>query len=258
MKTRLAKFIADAGAASRRSAERLIESGAVAVNGAIVTTPVFFVEDGDKVSIHGKQISAAAKIRIFAFHKPIDVMTTLSDPNGRKTIYDFLPPEYKMLKYIGRLDFKTTGLILLTNNGDVARRLTLPTSGVVREYVAKLHPKNMGEIKSQAVAQRLRKFLSPLSADDSIFDSLRRGVVIDKIKYAPMEIEVVSRYPISVRIKLTEGKKNEIRIAFDAIGLPVSKLSRVSYGGIELGTLSPGGIRELSDGEVKKLLVNSD
>ncbi|MCL2338792.1 MAG: rRNA pseudouridine synthase, partial [Proteobacteria bacterium] len=254
MKTRIAKFIADSGVASRRDAERLIESGAVAVNGAKITTPVFFIDDGDTVSVNGKQIPASEKIRIFAFNKPIDTMTTARDPLGRKTIYDILPKEYKNLKYIGRLDYKTTGLILLTNNGDVARILTLPTSGIIREYIAKLHPKNMIEIASPATAHHLRKFLSPVSADDSVFDPLRRGITVDGMKYAPMGVDVLSRYPVSVRIKLREGKKNEIRIAFDAIGLPVAKLSRVSYGGIALGTLVPGAIRELSDAEVKKLL----
>ena len=126
MTTRLAKFIADTGYASRRGAEELIQSGVVSVNGKIIDTPVFFVEDGDKVCVKGREIKKNEDIKLYAFHKPINTMTTARDPLGRKTIYDVLDKKYKNLKYIGRLDFKTTGLLLLTNNGDFARKMSLP------------------------------------------------------------------------------------------------------------------------------------
>ncbi|MDR1207106.1 MAG: rRNA pseudouridine synthase [Rickettsiales bacterium] len=253
MKIRIAKFIADNGAASRREAERLIESGAVRVNGAVIESPVFFVGPQDKIEIRGKRIDASAKTRVFAFNKPIDIMTTAHDPNGRRTIYDALPEKCKNLKYVGRLDFKTAGLLLLTNNGELARRLTLPANGIIREYEAKLHPKNIGEIKSGTIARNLRRFLSPMSSDDSIFDAARRGLTLGGVHYAPMDIEILSRYPLNVRIRLQEGKKNEIRIVFDYLGLPVSKLRRVAYGPIKLGNLAPGEIRELNKDELKKI-----
>ena len=125
MKIRLAKFIADAGIASRRAAEDLIARGMVSVNGEKVDTPVFFVEDKDVVLVDGKKVSSKPKTKLYAFHKPINTMTTRNDPDGRKTIYDFLPPELHGLKYIGRLDYKTTGLLLLTNDGELARKMTL-------------------------------------------------------------------------------------------------------------------------------------
>lgn len=248
MKTRLAKFIADSGVASRREAERLIESGAVSVNGKRVDTPVFFVEPADRVSVSGKEIKIRTKTRVFAFNKPINSVTSMRDPEGRKTIYDFLPAEMRGLKYVGRLDYKTTGLLLLTDDGELARKLTLPESGIVRTYIAKLRPDT-----TSGNAKRLREFLSPLSSDDSIFDVLRRGAAIGGVKYAPMEIELLSRYPLSVKISLREGKKNEIRIAFDYIGLPVSKLHRISYGGVPLGDLPAGKWRSLSESEIKRI-----
>jgi 23S rRNA pseudouridine2605 synthase len=260
MKTRLAKFIADSGVASRREAERLIENGAVFVNGEKITTPVFFVEGPDKVVVSGKQIeNRKSKIenRVFAFHKPINTITSTSDPQGRTTIYDVMKHKSlninHKLAYIGRLDYKTTGLLLLTGDGDLSRALTLPNNKIERVYVATLHPKKFQDIKNPAPANALRKFLSPISADDNIFDSARRGMTIDKIKYAPMKIEVLSRYPLSVRLSLAEGKKNEIRVVMDALGFMVKKLNRESFGPISLGKLAPGELRELSEKEIDLL-----
>jgi len=257
MTTRLAKFISDSGAASRRGAEALIESGRVSVNKTVVKTPVFFVDENDTVAIDGKIIRNRGGTRLFAFNKPINTVTSARDPDGRATVYDILPPQYRGLKYIGRLDYKTTGLLLLTNAGELARKLTLPASGVARTYVAKLRAANAAEIKNPNVARNLRKFLSPLSSDDAIFDAARRGITIDGTRYAPMEIEILSRYPLSVKITLFEGKKNEIRIVMEHLGLPVSKLQRVSFGPIELGDLPIGEIRELSDEEIKKLMSDT-
>ncbi|MCL2331263.1 MAG: rRNA pseudouridine synthase [Proteobacteria bacterium] len=264
MKTRLAKFISDSGAASRRGAEALIESGRVSVNKAIVRTPVFFVDETDAVAIDGQPIRGRGDTRVFAFNKPVNTVTSAHDPDGRRTIYDVLKqskttnpqspaPSPQSLKYIGRLDYKTTGLLLLTNDGELARKLTLPSSGIARTYIAKLRAANAAEIKSTNIARNLRKFLSPMSSDDAIFDAARRGVAINGVKYAPMEIEILSRYPLSVKITLREGKKNEIRIVMEHLGLPVSKLQRISFGPIELGNLSPGDIRELSEQELKDL-----
>jgi 23S rRNA pseudouridine2605 synthase len=143
------------------------------------------------------------------------------------------------------LDYKTTGLLLLTNDGELARKMTLPSSGLKRVYIATLHPKKFGDIKSAARAKSLRNFLSPLNSDDTIFDAARNGATIGGIKYAPMEIEVLSRYPLSVKLTLTEGKKNEIRIVMDWLGFMVKKLHRISYGEYELGDLKPGEIRLL-------------
>jgi len=253
MKIRIAKFIADSGVASRRDAEQLIAKGAVSVNGKTIDTPVFFIEAGDKVFVNGKPIQQRTGTRVVAFNKPVNTVTSARDPDGRTTVYDCMPAGMRGLKYVGRLDFKTTGLLLLTDDGELARRLTLPEAGLVRTYVAKLRP-DPSAAKSPNGIRRLRDFLSPLSADDAVFDALRRGVAIDGVKYAPMGIELLSRYPLSVKIKLREGKKNEIRIAFDYIGLPVAKLHRESYGPVELGNLRLGEYRELSEKEIKRLV----
>lgn len=218
MKQRLAKFIADCGIASRRDAEKLITSGVVTVNGVVVDTPVFFVDGTEEIVVNGKKIDhrmADGESRLYAFHKPINTMTTARDPRGRKTIYDVIDPEYKNLKYVGRLDYKTTGLLLLTNDGELARKLTLPSSNIERVYIATV-----------------------FGNDTSTLDRARRGITVDGIKYRPMKIEVLENNDL--RITVTEGKKNEIRIVLAAVGLPVKKLHRISYGNIELGKLSVG------------------
>lgn len=217
MKTRIAKFIADSGVASRRAAEDLIANGRVLVNGEKIETPVFFVDENDSVVVDGKKIETRGEIKLYAFHKPINTMTTRADPMGRKTIYDVLPAEYKNLKYIGRLDYKTTGLLLLTNDGELARKMTLPASNISRTYIATVY------------------------GDLSKLDLARRGITVDGIKYKPMKIDVMDEH--NLRVTVTEGKKNEIRIVLRAIGAPVKKLHRISFGKIELGNLPVGKIR---------------
>lgn len=220
MSIRLAKFIADSGVASRRAAEALIKSGVVSVNGDVINTPVFFVEDTDVVCINGKEIKSDSDIKLYAFHKPINTMTTARDPMGRKTVYDVLDKKYKNLKYIGRLDFKTTGLLLLTNNGDFARKMSLPKNCVERTYIA-----TVDKYTKQGL------------------DAVQKGVTVDGINYRPMKIKVLDEH--NLQIKVTEGKKNEIRIVLKSIGSPVKALHRISYGKIKLGNLAPGKILEI-------------
>ena len=228
MKTRIAKFIADSGIASRRTAESLIARGLVSVNGEKIDTPVFFVNDGDTVVVNGKKISDKKEIKLYAFHKPINTMTTRADPMGRKTIYDCLPQQYKNLKYIGRLDYKTTGLLLMTNDGELARKMTLPSSHIPRTYIANVY------------------------GDLSKLDSARRGITVKGIKYAPMKIDVIDNK--TLRVEITEGKKNEVRIVLGAIGAPVKKLHRISFGKIELGNLPVGKIREINQKTIDLIL----
>lgn len=221
MGVRVAKFIADSGVASRRGAEELIAAGRVSINGTVIDSPVNFVDENDTVEIDGKKISARTDTELYMFHKPINTMTTLHDPRGRKTIYDCLGDEYKNLKYVGRLDYKTTGLLLLTNDGDFARKLTLPSSNIERTYIATVN-----------------------STDFSHLDKARHGMVVDGIKYAPMKIEEIGGNDL--RITITEGKKNEVRIVLRACGCPVRKLHRISYGKIRLGKLPVGKIQKIS------------
>jgi len=220
MKIRLAKFIADSGVASRRGAEDLIKSGFVSVNGAVVDTPVFFVDENDTICIKGKKIEKQNDIKLYMFHKPINTMTTTRDPLGRKTIYDVLDKKYRNLKYIGRLDFKTTGLLLMTNSGDFARKLSLPANHIPRTYIATVN-----------------------NFDERGLNIARRGVTIDGIKYRPMDIEVIDKN--NLRVTVVEGKKNEIRIVFKHIKSPIVALHRIKYGTVSLGNLAVGKISEV-------------
>lgn len=230
MKVRIAKFIADSGAASRRGAEQLIASGAVAINGAPINSPVCFVEpDTDIVTINGYPIALRKETHLYAFYKPLNTMTTVRDPNGRKTIYDCLPEKYKSLKYVGRLDYKTTGLLLLTDDGELARRLTLPSSHIPRTYIATVNGTDMRRL-----------------------DAARRGITVDGIKYRPMQIEELGDG--NLRIVVDEGKKNEIRIVLRACHLPVRKLHRISFGKIELGDMKVGEIKQIPQKTIDAML----
>lgn len=228
MTVRIAKFLSDNGVASRRGAEKLISDGAVAINGKVIYSPVNFVNENDVVTVNGKAVSKKTETELYAFYKPINTMTTLSDPSGRKTIYDVLSKKYHHLKYVGRLDFKTTGLLLLTNDGDLARRLTLPSSKIPRIYIV------------------------GVSGNTKNLDRARRGMMVDGICYAPMKIAEIE--PNVLRIEITEGKKNEIRIVMRACGCPVTKLHRVSYGKIGLGNLTPGQIKKISQKTIDEMI----
>ncbi|MDR2268612.1 MAG: rRNA pseudouridine synthase [Rickettsiales bacterium] len=223
--TRIAKFLSNAGIASRRDAERMIESGRVAVNGTIIKTPVTFVSESDEIKLDGKRIFNSQVPQIYMFHKPAGCICSSRDPNGRKTIYDIIPAEYKKLKYIGRLDYNTSGLLLLTNDGGLARKMTLPESKIERVYIAKVG--------------------HAWTLDDKHFDRLlkpiQKGIKIDGIIYRPMKVERLGAGDL--KITLTEGKKNEIRIVFAHIGMPIRKLHRISYGQYELGDLQAGKIK---------------
>ena len=231
MKVRLAKYIADCGIASRRDAENLIVNGAVSVNGNIVNTPVFFVDDNDKVFLHNQHIQPDTAIKLYMFHKPINTMTTVRDPENRKTIYDVMEAKYKHLKYIGRLDFKTSGLLLLTNNGAFARQMSLPQNHIPRTYIATVSKHNKSGL-----------------------DIARKGVTVDGTKYRPMQINVIDDK--NLRITVTEGKKNEIRIVLKHIGSPVVALHRISYGPIQLGNLKVGKISEIDKKTIDLILKN--
>ncbi len=229
MKQRIAKFIADTGTASRRDAENLITSGRVAVDGVIIDSPVFFVDENNVVTVDGAPIAARAQTELYIFNKPLNTMTTARDPRGRRTIYDCLPEQYRTLRYVGRLDYKTTGLLLMTNDGALARRLTLPSSNIPRTYIA-----TVGDVD-----------LSGLAA-------ARRGMTIDGIAYRPMQIDELPGGDL--RVTVTEGKKNEIRIVLRACHTPVRRLHRISFGNITLGNLPVGKIRPVPQKTIDALL----
>ena len=232
MKIRIAKFIADSGITSRRGAEQMIANGRVSVNGKTIETPVHFVDDTDEILVDGKRIEKRTDTRLYAFHKPIGTVTTTRDPRGRNTIYDILPPEYRNLKYVGRLDFNTTGLLLMTNDGLLARKLTMPNSNIPRVYLADVDGNNMSKL-----------------------DRARHGVTIDGITYRPMKIEIMPDGRL--RVTVTEGKKNEIRIVLKHCGLPVRKLHRVMYGPVSIKNIPAGKIIELDKKTIDALVKTS-
>lgn len=222
MKIRIAKFIADSGITSRRGAEQMIADGKVIVNGVPATTPVMFVDDADEIVVNGKKIEPRTDTELYAFHKPIGTMTTTRDPRGRNTIYDILPREYRHLRYVGRLDFQTTGLLLMTNDGLLARKLTAPNANIPRVYIVDVAGNNMSKL-----------------------DKARKGITIDGIKYRPMKIEILRDKKL--RVTVTEGKKNEIRIVLKHCGLPVRTLHRVMYGPISIKDIPTGKIVKLDE-----------
>ncbi len=229
MTERIAKFIAAAGIASRRGAEDLIEQGAVTVNGAVVDTPATLVDDTDIVAVNGENVVRPDETEIYMFNKPMNTMTTANDPQGRKTIYDCLPDEYKHLKYVGRLDYRTTGLLLMTNDGELARKLTLPESRIPRVYIATVNGRDFSQL-----------------------NRARSGMTIDGITYQPMKIDILPDK--NLRVEIMEGKKNEIRIVLRKCGLPVRRLHRISYGPVRLGKLSVGKIQKLQQKTIDAVL----
>jgi len=229
---RIAKFLADAGIASRRDSENLILAGLVEVNGTKITSPALNVTDNDIIKVSGEIVHRSKEIRLWAFYKPSLVITTHKDPKGRETVFEILPPYLKRVISVGRLDYNSEGLLLLTNSGDLARKLELPSSNLEREYRVRI----IGE-------------LTP-----SIVDILANGVTIDGIKYRGIEI-IDDTYDKTsknywVTITLREGKNREIRRVLEHFDIKVSRLIRVRYGSIKLDDMKPGEVREIRNLEI--------
>ena len=222
---RIAKIIARAGIASRRDAECMIDAGRVSVNGKVITSPVLNVTKKDHVRVDGKEIKAADKERLWLFHKPLGVVSTSHDERGRQTIFDVLPKDLPRMMNIGRLDINSEGLLLLTNDGAIKRRLELPSTGWLRRY-------------------RVRVKGAP---NDASLAPLREGVKIEGEDFRPMEISVDRQQGANawLTIGIREGKNREIRRAMAHIGLLVNRLIRISYGPFQLGNLKPGEIEEV-------------
>ncbi|MBI1171795.1 pseudouridine synthase [bacterium] len=222
---RIAKVLSRAGIASRREAERLIEIGEVAVNGKVITSPALNVTAADAITVGGKPVKAAEPARLWLYYKPEGLVTSESDEKGRQTVFETLPPELPRVMSVGRLDLNSEGLLLLTNDGELKRRLELPSTGWLRKY-------------------RVRINGNPTDAD---LDPLRKGIVIDGERFQPMTV-VLDRIQGAnawLTIGLREGKNREIRRALNALDLYVNRLIRISYGPFRLGDLEPGGVEEI-------------
>ena len=219
---RIAKALARAGLCSRREAERWIGEGRVSVNGTVLTSPARDVGPNDKVLVDGNLLPSTEPPRLWRYHKPKGLVTSHSDPQGRPTVFAALPDTLPRVISVGRLDFNTEGLLLLTNDGALARHLELPATGWMRRYRARAH----GSVTQAAL------------------DKLKNGVEIEGVRYGPIEaaLDKAQGSNVWITIGLREGKNREVRKILDSLGLKVNRLIRVSFGPFELLDLKPGEV----------------
>lgn len=222
---RIAKVIARAGLCSRRDAEIWIMEGRVKLNGKVLTTPAVVVTPSDRIEVNGEPLPERERTRLWMYHKDRGVITAARDPEGRKVLRDELPRELKNVHPVGRLDFNTEGLLLLTNDGALKRLLELPSTGWLRRY-------------------RVRAFGE---APEHVLAKARKGMVIDGVQYGPMDIIVERQQGDNqwLTVGLREGKNREVKVVLGALGLQVNRLIRVSYGPFQLGELETGAVQEI-------------
>ncbi|HSH74109.1 MAG TPA: pseudouridine synthase [Longimicrobiales bacterium] len=230
---RLQKYLSRAGRASRREAEQLMRAGRVRVNGKVVSElGARVLPDRDVVELDGGVVTLPP-LRWVAFHKPPGVLTTRSDPYGGPTVYDRLPAELEGLRYVGRLDRETEGLLLLTNDGEAAHRLQHPSGGVEREYRV--------EVEGAIGRAEVLRILAGVELEDG--PARARSVEIVEVGAGRSTLDLV----------LTEGRKREVRRMMSAVGHPVLRLRRTRFGTVRLGALGPGDFRDLGEAEVDEL-----
>lgn len=222
---RIAKVMARAGIASRRDAEKMILDGRVTVNGMKAESPALDVTPSDKVALDGKPIDAPQPARLWLYYKPVGLVTSAKDEKGRQTVFDTMPEGMPRVMSVGRLDLTSEGLLLLTNDGELKRRLELPTTGWLRKYRVRVNGR----------------------PNEASFDPLRRGVTIEGEDFQPMEITLDKQQGANawLTVGIREGKNREIRRAMAEIGLTVNRLIRVSYGPFRLNTMKPGDVVEV-------------
>jgi len=231
---RIAKVIARAGLASRRQAEAWIAAGRVAVNDAVISSPALNVTARDRITVDGAPLPRRARTRLFLYHKPRGLVTTHADPQGRDTVFRALRKGLPRLISVGRLDINTEGLLLLTNDGALARVLELPATGWLRRYRVRA----LGRVKQEAL------------------DRLAHGVTIDGLRYGPIEATLDREQGANVWLTfaIREGKNREVRKVLERLGLKVNRLIRLSYGPFELGALDEGAVKEVETAELRKAL----
>src|SRR5499425_3859426 len=231
---RVAKVIARAGLASRREAEAWITAGRVAVNGKTIDSAALNVTPADRVTVDGAPLPARERTRLFLYHKPRGLVTTNADPEGRPTIFAALPKHLPRLISVGRLDINSEGLLLLTNDGGLARALELPATAWLRRYRVRAH----GRVTQAQL------------------DALRRGVTVDGVRYGAIEASLDREQGANVWLTfaIREGKNREVRNVLGHLGLKVARLIRVSFGPFQLGELPAGGIEEVRTRHLREQL----
>ncbi|GFE65609.1 pseudouridine synthase [Litoreibacter roseus] len=231
---RIAKVLARAGIASRRGAEDMIVAGRVSVNGSQITSPALNVTETDEITVDGKPVGPAERPRLWRYYKPIGLVTSEKDDKGRDTVFAALPETMPRVMSVGRLDINSEGLLLLTNDGGIKRKLELPSTGWLRRY-------------------RVRVNGTP---SETTIAPLKRGIVADGERFQPMEISLDRQQGANawLTVGLREGKNREIRRAMDEIGLKVNRLIRVSYGPFRLDDLKPGDVDEIKSRVIRDQL----
>ena len=227
---RIAKAMARMGACSRRDAERFIAAGRVRVNGEVINSPVVFVSASDSILLDDAALQGKAPAKLWRYHKPAGLITSHHDPEGRPTVFDALPASLGRVISVGRLDLNSEGLLLLTNDGELARYLEHPDTGWARKYRVRM--------RGTPSAQTLRE--------------LKKGVEVEGIVYRGIGVKMEKEGENSwAQVTLTEGKNREIRRVFEHFGHPVSRLIRISYGPFQLGTLEAGALQPVADKAIK-------
>jgi len=233
---RIAKALARAGVCSRRDGERLIAEGRVAVNGKTLDTPAFKVTAQDDIRVDGKRVGAPEPTRLWRYHKPPGLVTTHHDPQGRATVFEHLPAGLPRVISIGRLDLTSEGLLLLTNDGALARALELPSTGWLRRYRVRAY----GRIAQEEL------------------DQLQDGITVHGVRYGPIDAKLERAAANSwLKVAIAEGKNREVRRVLEAIGLKVNRLIRVAYGPFELGALAPGEADEVPKRLVRDVIAQT-
>ncbi len=235
---RIAKVLSRRGVASRREAERMIELGEVSVNGRVIASPALNVTNADRITIKGQPLPEEEAARLWLYYKPEGLVTSASDEKGRDTVFDNLPEDLPRVMSVGRLDLNSEGLLLLTNDGELKRRLELPSTGWLRKY-------------------RVRVKGNPTDPD---LEPLRRGIEVDGERFQPMIVSLDRHQGANawLTVGLREGKNREIRRAINAIGLIVNRLIRVSYGPFRLGEMQPGDVEEVRPKVLRDQLGETD
>ena len=225
MTMRIAKFMARSGVCSRREAEELIKQQRVSINGEIIANPAVNVEGNEKILLDGEKLPAVEDTRLWLYHKPAGLVTTHKDEKNRPTVFDNLPKSLPRVISVGRLDLNSEGLLLLTNNGELSRKLELPQNGWSRRYKVRV----FGNVTPD------------------MFDKLKKGVTVDGIEYGAIKAEIESKQGANswLSVTLCEGKNREIRKVMKHLGLEVSGIVRLSYGPFQLGNLKKGELREV-------------